>query len=109
VLPGRPDDAGESVGECDGGFVVTALAFAVQRPVPQAVEGFAGALRPVGREQCRASPVHQERSAVHIPLLGDFAEAPPLGTGALRVIFALLYAAQRHLQGELGYFWFRSS
>src|SRR5580658_6445779 len=51
VLPGCPDDAGEAVGECDRGFVVTALAFAVQRPVPQAVEGFAGTLRPVGREQ----------------------------------------------------------
>ena len=30
-----------------------------------------------------------------------------LSVGGL--IFGLLYAAQRHLQGELGYFWFRSS
>jgi hypothetical protein len=58
---------------------VTPRAFAVQRPAPQAVEGFAGALRPVGGKQCRTSPVHQKRSAVHIPLLGDFAQPPPLG------------------------------
>src|SRR5213079_1637597 len=45
VLPGRPYDTGEAVGECDGGFVVPPHAFAVQRPVPQAVEGFAGAQR----------------------------------------------------------------
>lgn len=61
---------------------MTALAFAIQRPVPQAVEGFAGALHSVGSEQRRASTVDQEHSAVHISLLGDLAESPPLGTGA---------------------------
>lgn len=43
VLPGRPHDAGEPVGKSDGGLVVTAQAFTVERPTTQAIEGFAGA------------------------------------------------------------------
>src|SRR5579863_3450783 len=39
VLPARPDDSSEPVGECDGGFVVTARLFTVQRPSAQRSSG----------------------------------------------------------------------
>ena len=48
VLPGRPDDAGEPIGECDGSLVVPPLALAVQCPTPQAIKRLACTLRPMG-------------------------------------------------------------
>ena len=62
VLPGGPDDTGEAISQCDGGFVVSRATFAVERPTPKVVERSAGALSAPGREQRRACTVHDERS-----------------------------------------------
>src|SRR5580700_3617521 len=83
MLPGRPDDASQAIGERDGGFVVASLAFAVERPTAQAVEGFARALRAVRGQQRRARPVDNQGSQVHVALLGDSAESASLGAGSL--------------------------
>jgi hypothetical protein len=62
MLPGRPDDSREAIGESDGSLVVTSLTLAVESPTAQTVEGVSGALSTMGREQCRSSAVYEERS-----------------------------------------------
>jgi hypothetical protein len=82
VLPSCPDDSGESIGERDGGLVVTALALAVERPAAQPIEGVPGALGAMSCEQCRSCTVHEQCSQVSVALLGDFSQATFFGTRA---------------------------
>lgn len=83
ILPGCPDDTGESIGERDGGLVVTALALAVKRPAAQPIERVSGALGAMSCEQCRSSTVHEQCSQIGVALLGDFAQATLLCAGPL--------------------------
>src|SRR5512145_1056903 len=70
--PNRPDDAGELVGQRDGGLVVTALLLEPQGPGPQAVGGVTGLCLP----QDGPSAVRQEHSDVDVATLADRAESP---------------------------------
>jgi hypothetical protein len=59
IFPGSPDDSSNSIRQSDGGLVVPALAFALERPPTQSIEWPTGAQRSMRREQGRSSTVHQ--------------------------------------------------
>ena len=71
VLPDGPGDAGELVGEGDGGLVVAELALEAQRPGAQAV----AVLHALGVPEDRARAVDEEHAQVGVAALGDPAEA----------------------------------
>ena len=83
ILPGRPDDSGESISERDGGLVVTALTFTVERPAAQPIERMSGTFSAMCREQSRASAVNEQSAQIHIALFGDLSQSALFCTGAL--------------------------
>ena len=83
MLPGRPDNSREAIGQSHGGFVVTTLALAIERPTAQMIECVSGALGTMRTEQRGSSTVYDEGSQVDIALLGDFSEPALLRTRAL--------------------------
>ena len=79
VLPDSPDNAGQLVGEGDGGFVVTAEFLEMQGPDAQTVWG--GAL--LGGPEDGACAVDEEHAQVDVAALADGAEAADETAGVL--------------------------
>ena len=69
------------MGERDGGFVVSSLAFAFQGPSPEVIQGSTGPLCSMSCEQRGASPMHDQGSKVDITALTDASESAVLSTG----------------------------
>ena len=75
MTPHRPHDAGELVGESDGGLVVAAQPFELQRPDPEPIRR-RGCLRlRVAQHGPRA--VNQEHAQVGVAALANRPQAPP--------------------------------
>jgi hypothetical protein len=68
--PGGPSDAGEFVGEGDGGDVVTATALEFEGPAAEAIRARVA----LGMAEDGASAVSEEHAEVDVPALADMAE-----------------------------------
>jgi len=59
VLPSGPDDACQAIGERYGCDVVPTLAFALQRPLSEVIQGTPTTLLSMRGQECRARTVDQ--------------------------------------------------
>jgi hypothetical protein len=78
VFPDGPGDAGEFIGEGDGGFVVTAEAFEAKGPGLEGVRR----LGTLGMQEDGACPVDEEHAEVGVAVFADAAESTDGAAGA---------------------------